>query len=408
MKSLLVFTALLLTFAAQAKVKLGNEVLIDHHFKELAGKRVGLITNPSGVNRDLKTTIEILRAAPNVKLVALFGAEHGVYGDVEAGKHVTNNIDPLTGLNAFSLYRTNGTSKPTKESLKDIDVLVYDLQDIGCRSYTFITAMGFAMQACAENNIEFVVLDRPNPLGGDRIEGAMLQKKFRSTVSEWYVPYIYGLTCGELARMINGEHWNTNQCKLTVVPMKGWKRSMIWSDTGLQWVPASPHIPNADSPLYCAATGIVGELLSVNIGVGYTMPFHCIAVPGADMHKVADALNSYQVPGTFFKPVSYKPYYNTHSNKVVYGAQLYITDPKRAPLVPINLYAIETLKKTANFDVFEEATKAKRKFGMFDKVNGTDTLREQLQAGKPDREIVESWKPDIEQIRKARKKYLLY
>jgi uncharacterized protein YbbC (DUF1343 family) len=148
--------------------------------------------------------------------------------------------------------------------------------------------------------------------------------------------------------------------------------------------------------------------LTAGIGVGYTMPFHTIAVPGADMHKVVDALNSYQVPGTFFKPVSYKPYYNTHSNKVVYGAQLYITDPKRAPLVPINLYAIETLKKTANFDVFEEATKAKRKFDMFDKVNGNDNVRLQLQAGKPAREIVQSWDADIRQFRNDRKKHLLY
>src|SRR5437763_3127273 len=192
-----------LTSAAQ--VKLGNEVLAAGGFKTLQGKRVGLITNPSGVNRNLESTIDVLRAAPGVKLVALFGPEHGIYGDVPAGDSVESRTDPRTGLPVHSLY--GATHKPTPEMLKGLDALAYDLQDTGCRSYTYISTMGLAMEACGQAGVEFVVLDRPNPLGGERVEGPMVEEKFRSFVSRWDVPYVYGLTCGEVAQMIVGEHW---------------------------------------------------------------------------------------------------------------------------------------------------------------------------------------------------------
>jgi uncharacterized protein YbbC (DUF1343 family) len=189
-------------FSTQAgTIQLGNETLAADGFKILHGKRIGLLTNPSGVNRNLETTIEVLRRAPDVKLVALFGAEHGVYGDVAAGAKVTNTVDAHTGIPVFSLYPK---SKPTLLMLTNLDAIVYDLQDTGCRSYTFISTMGVVMEACAEAGIEFIVLDRPNPLGGERVEGFPVQEKFKSGVSKWPVPYVYGMTCGELARMING------------------------------------------------------------------------------------------------------------------------------------------------------------------------------------------------------------
>ena len=394
------------SWSASAEVRLGNEVLAAAHFKVLQGKRVGLITNPSGVNRHLDSTIEVLRAAPGVKLAALFGPEHGIYGDVPAGDKVDNSVDARTGLPAYSLY--GKTQKPTPEMLRGLDALVYDLQDTGCRSYTFISTMGVAMDACGEAGLEFIVLDRPNPLGGDRIEGPMLEEKFRSGVSRWNVPYVYGLTCGELARMINGEGWIKHPCRLTVVPMKGWRRSMVWEDTGLPWVPSSPHVPHGKSPLYLVATGILGELMSVSTGIGYTLPFECVAAPGLDPHKLAAALNGYRLPGLKFQPITYKPYYFTFSNQVIGGVQIFLTDPTRAPLTPINFYALETLKKVAGLDLFDEAVKLKRGFGMFDKVNGTDATRKALQAGTPAAEIVASWKPGEEAFRKARRKYLLY
>src|SRR5258706_4698427 len=245
-------------YIGYGEVKLGNEVLAENRFRSLRGKRIGLITNPSGVNRNLQSTIEILRHGKGVNLAALFGPEHGIYGDIPAGNAVESHVDVRTGLPVHSLY--GATRKPSAQMLTGLDALVYDLQDTGCRSYTFISTMGLAMEACADSGSEFIVLDRPNPLGGLRVEGPPVEPAFRSFVSQWNVPYVYGMTCGELARMINGEHWITNSCKLTVVSMKGWKRSMTWRDTGLPWVPTSPHVPYGDSPLYQVATGMLGEI----------------------------------------------------------------------------------------------------------------------------------------------------
>jgi uncharacterized protein YbbC (DUF1343 family) len=300
--------------------------------------------------------------------------------------------------------------KPTPEMLKDIDVLVYDLQDTGCRSYTFITTMGMAMEACGEAGVEFVVLDRPNPLGGSRVEGLPIEEAFRSGVSKWPVPYVYGMTCGELAQMINGEKWIKQPCKLTVVPLKNWKRAMVWGDTGLPWVPTSPHVPHADSPLFQVATGMVGELgnTNVSIGVGYTVPFQCIAAPGVDMHKLAEAMNDYHLPGVRFQPVTFKPYYAAYKGESVGGVQIYFTDPAVAPLTAINFYAIEALRKVAGHDVFDVAVKTKRGVGMFDKVNGSDAPRKQMQAGRSAAEVVASWKAGEEAFRVKRQKYLLY
>jgi uncharacterized protein YbbC (DUF1343 family) len=394
----------LLSFAAD--VKLGNETLAKNGFKQLDGKRISLITNPSGVNHRLESTIDILRSAKNVKLVALLAPEHGIYGDILAGEHVGNQTDPRTGIPVFSIY--GKTRKPTAEMLQNVDAVVYDLQDIGSRSYTFVSTLGLAMEACAENDVEFVVLDRPNPLGGERVEGPRLEEKFRSFVSEWNIPYVYGLTTGELAQMINGEGWIKKKCKLTVVPMKGWKRSMMWNDTGLPWVPTSPHIPHGDSPIFYSATGIIGELGTANIGVGYTMPFQCIGVPNVDMHKFTAALNAYKLPGVRFKAVSYKPFYATFKEQMVSGAQIYFTHPQNAPIVAINFYLLEAMKKVAGIDLFEDAIKAKKNFDMFDKVNGTDATRKALQAGTSAAEIVKSWKKGEDEFRQQRRKYLLY
>lgn len=393
--------------AAEPRVKLGNEVLVETNFKALVGKRVGLITNPSGISSRLESTIDVLRHAPNVKLVALFGPEHGIYGDVPAGDKVVSSTDARTGLPVYSLY--DKTRKPTPEMLKGLDVLVYDLQDTGCRSYTFISTMGVAMEACGAAGVEFVVLDRPNPLGGLRVEGPLVeQEKCRSFVSRWNVPYVYGLTCGELAQMINANGWITNHCKLTVVPMRGWERSMVWRDTGLPWVPASPHVPHGESPLFQVATGMLGEIGGVSIGIGYTLPFQCVAATNVNPHQLAAKLNSYELPGVRFQPVTFQPFYGNFKGEIVGGVQIYFTDPANAPLTALNYYALEALKQVAGRDLFAEAVKAKKKFDMFDKVNGTDAMRLAWQSGKSAAEIVASWKDGEEKFRQARKPFLLY
>lgn len=398
---------LLTACAKEPRVTLGNEMLVQTKFKALAGKRVGLVTNPSGVNSRLESTIDVLRLAPGVKLVALFGPEHGIYGDVPAGDKIASRTDERTGLPVHSLY--GATRKPTPEMLQGLDALVYDLQDTGCRSYTFISTMGVAMEACGDAGIEFIVLDRPNPLGGVRVEGPLLeQEKLRSFVSRWDVPYVYGMTCGELARMINDRSWITNRCKLTVVPMAGWKRTMVWNDTGLPWVPTSPHVPHGESPLFQVATGMLGEIGGVSTGIGYTLPFQCVAATNVNPHQLAKAMNDYNLPGVRFQPVTYKPYYGAFKNEIIGGVQLYFTDPTHAPLTAINYYALEALKKVAGRDLFEEALKADKKFDMFDKVNGTDATRVALQSGQSAAAIVASWNSGEEKFRKERQPYLLY
>lgn len=398
----------LAAFAADApRVVLGSEVLAEGGFRELAGRRVGLITNPSGVNRRLESTIEVLRRAPGVKLVALFGPEHGIYGDVPAGDKVESRTDVRTGLPVHSLY--GATRKPTAAMLRGLEVVVYDLQDTGARSYTFISTMGLAMEACAEAGVEFMVLDRPNPLGGIRVEGPrLLDERLRSFVSQWDVPYVYGLTCGELARMINGRGWIRKPCKLTVIPMRGWRRDLTWRDTGLPWVPASPHIPHGESPLFQVATGMLGEIGGVSIGVGYTLPFQTIAAPKVDPHALASDLNARGIAGVHFRPLTYKPYYGAFKDEVIGGVQLHFTDPAGAPLTAINYHALEALRKVAGRDLFAEAVKAGKKFDMFDKVNGTAGTREALQAGRPAAEIIAGWRAGEDAFRRERQPYLLY
>jgi uncharacterized protein YbbC (DUF1343 family) len=292
--------------------------------------------------------------------------------------------------------------------LKGLDAVVYDLQDTGCRSYTFISTMGQAMAACGAAGVEFVVLDRPNPLGGVRVEGPTLEDKFRSFVGRWNVPYVYGLTCGELARMINGEGWITNRCRLTVVPMQGWRRSMVWGDTGLPWVATSPNVPKADSPLYLTATGLLGEIGTVSVGLGSTLPFQCVAAPWLDADKTCRWLNRSRLAGVKFTPVSFIPARGAFRDQRISGAQIRFTDPARAPLMAINFYAYDAARLLSRRDLFAEAVRQGRSFAMFDKVNGTDAVRKALQTGRSAASIVASWKPGEDSFRWRREKYLLY
>ncbi|MEG1546286.1 MAG: DUF1343 domain-containing protein, partial [Bacteroides sp.] len=315
--------------AQKIRVKTGIEVLKQDNFKLLEGKRVGLITNPTGVDNNLKSTIDILHEAPNVNLVALFGPEHGVRGDVHAGDKVDNSNDPSTGLPVFSLY--GKTRKPSPEMLKGIDVLVYDIQDIGCRSFTFISTMGVAMEAAAENNIEFVVLDRPNPIGGLKVEGNLVEDKYISFVSQFKIPYVYGLTCGELALMLNGEKMQ-KECKLQVVKMKGWKRKMDYLQTGLQWIPSSPHIPHPHSAYFYPVSGILGELGYLSIGVGYTIPFQMFAASWIKAEEFAERMNKLQLPGVKFRPIHLKPFYATGKGEHLQGVQVHLLNVMEAAL----------------------------------------------------------------------------
>ena len=399
------FSFIITAAVAVPKVKTGIEVLRDNNFRILQGKRVGLITNPTGVDSQLKSTVDILNEAPGVKLVALYGPEHGVRGDVHAGDKVETTVDKQTGVPVYSLY--GKTRKANAEMLKDVDVLVYDIQDIGCRSYTYISTMGLAMEAAAENNLEFVVLDRPNPVGGLKVEGNLAEDKFISFVSQFKIPYLYGLTCGELAKLLNNENMLGKQCKLTVVPMKGWKRTMTFDQTGLPWVLTSPHVPHAMSAYYYAASGILGEFSFMSIGVGYTLPFQVFAKDSIDASLLTKRLNDLHLPGVLFRPIFLKPFYAVGQGKNYSGVQFYLTDYKKARLTEIQFYVMQEMAALyPDKKCFGPETE--KRFDMFDKVCGSDQIRLLMAKNMKVDDMLPYWRKDETAFQKLSKKYWLY
>jgi uncharacterized protein YbbC (DUF1343 family) len=394
----------LVSLASAQKVKTGIEVLKATNFKILEGKHVGLVTNPTGVDNCLVSDIDILHNASNVKLVALFGPEHGVRGSAHAGEKVTGNSDPRTGLPVYSLY--GKTRIPTDEMLKGIDVLVYDIQDIGCRSFTYISTLYNVMKAAAKRGIEVVVLDRPNPLGGEKIEGNIVEDDCVSFVSQIKIPYVYGLTPGEVALLLNGENMIGGKCKLQVVKMKGWKRCMTYADTGLEWVLSSPHIPEMSTAPFYSVTGIVGELSTISIGVGYTLPFKLIGAEWVKAQEFADAMNALCLPGYTFRPIFYTPYYGAGKGKELQGVQVYITDYAKARLCDVQWYALQELYRLyPDHDPMGEDTK---RADMINKVCGSKQIRKLFLRRHQWQEAKEYWDKDADSFRNTAKKYYLY
>lgn len=389
------------------RVKPGIEVLAAQDFAPLKGKRVGLITNPTGIDNSMRPTIDILASAPGVRLTALFAPEHGVRGDYVAGATVANSVDKATGVKVYSLH--GATKKPTPEMLRDVDVLVYDIQDIGCRSYTFISTMGLAMEAAARDGKEFMVLDRPDPLGGEKVEGPVVSKGFESFVSRYPIPYIYGLTPGELARMLNGEGMLTGGAKvnLTVIPMEGWTRRMTFADTGMPWVLPSPHIPTSQTALLYPATGIMGELDYVSIGVGYTLPFALTGATWIEADALASSLTSLSIPGVEFRPIHYKPFYALFKGENLHGVQVYVRDPSVAPISLIQFYIMQELASLyPSHKAFANATKAR--LDMFDKVTGSSEVRTLFGKAYRVSDLEQYWNKDAATFRELSQKYYLY
>lgn len=402
-----IFLSILLIFTASvgaATVQTGIEVLRADGFKLLEGKRVGLTTNPTGVDSNLKSTIDILWEAENVNLVALYGPEHGVRGNVHAGDVVDNEVDKKTGLKMYSLY--GKTKKPNKEMMDEIDVMVYDIQDNGCRSYTYISTMGMLMEACIEHGKELIVLDRPNPLGGEKIEGCLVEDGYISFVSQFKIPYLYGQTPGELALYLNATDYE-NKCKLTVVEMKGWERDMTWDETGLEWIVASPHVPHGQSAVFYPVTGIFGEFGYISIGVGYTLPFEVMGAPWISADTLAEAMNALELPGLEFRPIYYKPYYSTFQGELCQGVQIHILDYEKARLSEVQFLVVQELMRLwPEKDWFQLCNQ--KRFGMFDKVCGTNKIREMFGKRYQWEDIREYWYKDVEAYREASSKYYLY
>ena len=390
-------------------IRTGIEVLRDRGFDVLQGKRVGLVTNPSGVDSGLNSTIDILYNAEGVKLVALYGPEHGVRGDKYAGDKVGNETDLTTGLPVYSLY---GATR--KEMLEGLDAIVYDIQDIGVRSYTFISTLGLVMEACGELGIEVIVLDRPNPLGGLKVEGPLVRDGYHSFISQYKIPYIYGLTVGELALMLNSEGLNRGQrgaqepacCNLTVIPMEGWRREMLYGETRLPWVLPSPNIPFCDTPQYYAAAGIAGELSGfLQIGIGYTLPFQVFAATWIDPVELKRELDGYELPGVAFRTVVYKPFSGSQAGKILKGVQYFFTDYEKAAVTEVQFRVLQAIAELyPAHRAFEAATSV----GAFDKVCGTNYVREAFARRYEFDDISQYWRSDAEGFREMSKKYWLY
>jgi uncharacterized protein YbbC (DUF1343 family) len=401
-----------------AKMRFGIDVLRDEQFKSLAGRRVGLVANPASVDSNLTSTAELFSKAKGFTFVSMFGPEHGIWGDEYAGDKITDRVDPATKLPIYSLY--GKTRKPTTRAVLAIDTLVFDLQDIGSRSYTYISTLKVCMEACQQFNIEMVILDRPNPLGGARIEGPQLREGYESFVSFIPVPYIHGMTIGELAQFVRANYYPQYK-KLRVVRMDGWTRDMVWKDTNRAWVPTSPHIPKMETCAAYAATGILGELYAVNIGVGYTLPFEMCGAPYLDGEALAAAMPKQR--GVVYRPAHFKPFYGTFNGEKCEGVQVHI-DPKSAEsIVEINYRLARLIGAPMLFRVTEQvfqkqedeaAKKAKRKpktverYKMFDKVSGSDEPRKWLLEGQPLEPLFEQWRRECAEFEKSRKPHLLY
>ena len=387
------FFALVVAFTTNthAAVRLGIDVLEAQGFAPLAGKRVGLVTNQTGVNSAGTKTRVVLKK--NVKLVMLFSPEHGIDGTVLAGKYVATRRDSVTGLEVCSLY--GPTRKPTAEMLKGVDVLVYDMQDIGVRCYTYISTMVKCMEACGENGVEFVVLDRPNPLGGVRVEGPGIEERWRSFVGQLPVPFVHGMTAGELAKMANAKGWCGARCKLTVVPMEGWSREQTWSDTGLRWVQTSPNIPRAQSVAYYAATGIYGSLdgSGFDVGIGTHEPFQNAGMYRADGAAFTSRLRE--------AGISAAPY----AREEFSGARLTLSAKSDVNLAGINVHLLAAAQRERSGSIF---ARYKNADNIFWKIYGSTDIRAAIEKNVNPSSIIAGWKSGVEKFRAARAGYLLY
>lgn len=404
------FLFLLFSLHAQVEgtaspVTLGVDRLFTKEFESLIrGKRVGLVTNHTAINGHMQSTLDLIKyqAVPvGYQVVALFAPEHGLTGVQHAGEkvdHATND-----GIPVYSLH--GETRSPTKAMLQHVDLLIYDIQDIGSRSYTYISTLFYVMEAATKQNIPVIVLDRPNPINGLTVDGPPLEEKWKSILGYINIPYCHGMTIGELALYFNSEY--AINCSLTVIPMKGWRRTMTFADTHLTWIPTSPHIPEADTAFYYPTTGLLGELQLVNIGVGYTLPFKLVGAPWIDALLLAEQLNEQRFPGVIFHPFYYRPFYGKFVQENCQGVLIVITNPTL--YLPVTTqYLILGVLKNLYPKEFEKALASKDRYEMFNKVNGTDQVLKILQE---ERYVIWKLRDLCSKTRKAfltkREKYLI-
>jgi uncharacterized protein YbbC (DUF1343 family) len=399
--------AIALAFSQQSRVKIGAEILIEKHLDLIKGKKIGIVTNHTGILPDGRHIVDVLNEIEGVKIVALFGPEHGIRGEVPDGKSISHGVDAKTGIPVFSLY--GDVKKPTEEMLKDIDVLIFDIQDVGARFYTYISTMSYCMEACAEMGKKFIVLDRPNPIRGVYVDGPILEPRFKSFVGLHPIPVAHGMTVGELAKMFNDEGWLKNAVKadLTVVKMENYSRRMWFDQTGLPWVKPSPNMMTLKTAIVYTATCFI-EGTNVSEGRGTQHPFEWIGAPWIDGEKLAKELNYYKLPGVKFEPISFTP---TDIEKVTVdpkyegekcgGVYLNVYDREKFEPVKVGVYILYALKKLYP-DKFKWRTAGQ------DRLWGTDKVRLMIDEGKKPDEIIKTWEDDVKKFLSIRQKYLLY
>jgi len=382
-------------------VKTGLDVLLAEKLHLLRGRRVGLVTNPTGVTSDLQSTVDVLHRAAGVHLAALFGPEHGFSASAPDGVAVASERDRRTGLPVHSLY--GPTKKPTPEMLAGLDVLVFDLQDCGARFYTYTWTLLYCLEAAAENGLPLLVLDRPNPIGGEAVEGPVLDRRFASFVGDWPIPIRHGMTLGELATLFN----RSIGADLTVVRMQGWRRAMWFDETGLPWVLPSPNLPTLEAATVYPGTCLV-EGTNLSEGRGTGRPFEFVGAPWIDGDDWALALNALRLPGVRFRPVTFAPTTSKHNGSTCGGVQVHVLDRQVFRPVETGVHLLATIKRLYPDDFRWLPTSWEGRPPHIDLLAGTDRLRQALDAGVPVPDIVAEWQPGLAAFLPEREAALLY
>jgi uncharacterized protein YbbC (DUF1343 family) len=388
------------------EVRVGLDVFLVSHLSKLEGKRVGIITNQTGIASSGEHIVDILSGIEGLSIGALYAPEHGIRGNLPDATKMASYVDKRTGIQVWSLYGEH--LKPTQEMLEGVDVLIYDIQDVGARFYTFISTMGLAMEAASEHGKQFIVLDRPNPINGMTIEGPIIEEPHFSFVGQYPIPVRYGMTPGEMAWMIKGEKWmkGMKELDLKVIPMEGWQRTMWFDQTGLPWTRPSPNIPSILTAAVYPGLCLI-EALNLSEGRGTMRPFEQIGAPWINSHKLAETMNFCQLPGIYFKPITFTPValphaapWNKYRDQDVNGLSLIITDREKLRPLHVMVHLLITLKK--HYPAELELRKN------LERLIGIPSFRQSIDDLRSPEEILAEWEPGIQAFDKARQKYLIY
>jgi len=381
-------------------LKLGLDVFLEKEYNDFIGKRIGLITNMTGVNQKLIPTIDLFHEHPHINLTTLYGPEHGIRGDAKEGEKVESETDPHTNLPVYSLY--GETRKPTKEMLGNVDVLVLDLQDIGSRYYTFIYTMANVMESAKEHGKEVVILDRPNPISGEKVEGNIVDENYSSFVGMFPITNRHGMTIGELALLF--KHEFGYDCKLTIIEMEGWKRNYYFDDTNLHWISPSPNTTDLDMMILYPGTCFI-EGTNLSEGRGTIRPFEYVGAPFINGYELAKQFNALHIPGVLARPTSFIPTYQKFSGETCSGIQLHVTDRETLNSFEMGVQLLQVIAEMYPDDFkFVQHTSGRY---FFDLLAGTSTLRQSILSGNT-KGFLETSLREGESFLKIRKQYLIY